>query len=113
MKYITASSGDGLARILDKENLIALGSPIVLDGELVQPAVWPGHIVQMLPAHGVTAVYDDNGEKLRYPVHLWGLSPDGDVIPLTFDDSGYMDDARSCNNFVGLEFETDSVGVIS
>lgn len=59
-------------------------------------------IVQIIPADGWVAVYQDT-PNLRMPLAAWGLRSDGQVVPLAAYDDGDVQDPRTVENFAGIE----------
>ena len=63
-------------------------------------------IVQIIPADGWVAVYEDDGTELRAPLVAWGLRSDGEVVPLDTTPEGDVSDPRATASFHRVEHAT-------
>ncbi len=59
-------------------------------------------LVQLLPSGGWVSVYEDGVEMYSTPLVAWGLTEEGEVIPLDTGSDGDVDDSRNSMNFKGV-----------
>lgn len=62
-------------------------------------------IVQIIPAPGWHAIYKQpDGREEPSRLVAWGLTQDGELVPLDVDHNGDTDDPRQVSNFARIEY---------
>ena len=56
-------------------------------------------IVQIIPADGWFAIFDNDGKEFKSPLVAWGLQRDSTIIPLDLDRKGQVDDPTNNSKF--------------
>lgn len=63
-------------------------------------------IIQIIPAPAnMFAEYEGEQETLSWPILCLGLTDDSDIVALTIDATGIVDDATHAENFLRVHFK--------
>ncbi len=73
----------------------------VLDSEMCNN-MKQDDIIREIPASGWYAIYENQDQLWKCPVICFGVQRNGEIVPLSSDDNGYIDECGSASNYKGL-----------